>query len=508
MDMDTLLSYDWGKMAPEFTVVITAVVVSLLDLFISRKHGRLWLVWISLAGVAVAFTFLLSEIGSPITTLLYGTYRLDGFSIAFKGLMLIGTGFVLLMSSSYDRKGALAYRGEFYYLLLTALLGAMMMASSADMITLFVSLELLSLSSYILAGLRKNDRSSNEAAFKYVINGGIASAILLFGMSYIYGLTGETNLYEIGQVLSDGHSQASDHAFLLVFSLILVFIGLSFKLATVPFHMWAPDVYEGAPTPVTAFLSVISKTAGFVIVLRLLIVAFMDAPGVEASGTGADTAFTSVQPYIAVLAALAMVIGNTAALRQHHIKRLFAYSTVAHAGYVLVPFVALTDFTLGNIWFYLLAYLFMNLGAFAVIQTVAEKEGSDAIDGFSGLYRRSPWAALAMAVFLVSLAGIPFTAGFIGKFNIFVEALSSGHYGLTSVMIAATVISYFYYFGIMVKMFLHPSSHSGKLTLPVGAGIVVALGVIGTIGFGIFPDAALGFLHDHLPLSELFQSHL
>lgn len=511
MDIETLLSFDWGKMAPEFTILITAVVVSLIDLFTRRKRDRRPLVWLSLLGVAVAFVFLVFEIGSPITTILYGTYRLDSFSIAFKMLMLIGTGFVLLMAASYDQKNAISYRSEFYYLLLTALLGGMMLTSSADMITLFVSLELLSLSSYIMAGLKKNDVASNEAAFKYVVNGGIATSITLFGMSYIYGLSGKTNLYEISQLFNaeNGHSLIANNSFLLVFAFILVFVGLSFKLTSVPFHMWAPDVYEGAPTPVTAFLSVVSKTAGFVLVLRFLIIVFQSAGGIEVSPvTGPESLLSSVGSYIAVLAALAMVIGNTAALKQRNIKRLFAYSSIAHAGYVLVPFVALTSLTLGDIWFYLLAYLLMNLGAFAVIQVVTEKEGNEEVASFTGLYQRSPWMAVAMAVFLVSLAGIPFTAGFVGKFNIFVEALGSNHYWLASVMIATTVISYFYYFGIMGKMFLHPPARSGKISLPVGVGIVIALGVIGTVGFGIFPDTALGFLHDHLHLSDFFKANL
>lgn len=509
MDVNTLLSFDWGKMAPEFTIVITAVVLSLLDLFIGRNKSRRPFAWLALIGVAIAMLFCITEIGSPVTTILHGTYRLDSFSVAFKILMLTGAGFVFLMSSDYDKKGEIAYRGEFYYLLLAALVGAMMMTSSADIITLFVSLELLSLSSYIMVGLRKNDLASNEAAFKYVVNGGIATAILLFGMSYIYGLSGSTNLYEISTLLSSDHYSAIlfSHRFLLVFAFILVFIGLSFKLTTVPFHMWAPDVYEGAPTPVTAFLSVVSKTAGFVMVLRFFFIAMPGVPGLHVSpNSGPEPAFVSVQPYFAVLAALAMIFGNTAALKQTNIKRLFAYSSIAQAGYVLVPFISFTKMAFDNVWFYLMAYLFMNLGAFAIIQVVSEKEGSTDIKNFSGLYRRSPWLALAMAVFLVSLAGIPFTAGFIGKFNIFVEALLSSHYWLASVMIASTVISYFYYFGIMVKMFLRPASRSGKLSSPVGPAVVVGLGVLGTVGFGIFPDVALGFLH-HFQLHDFFKAN-
>ncbi|HEX6922216.1 MAG TPA: NADH-quinone oxidoreductase subunit NuoN [Bacillales bacterium] len=507
MDLETIRSFHWGIMAPEFTIFITAVVLSLMDLFFGRNFNRRLFAWWGLAGVAAAFVFCITEIGSPVTTILGGTYRFDSFALAFKMLMLIGAGFVLLMSVDYDKRGEIAYRGEFYYLLLAALLGAMMLASSADMITLFVSLELLSLSSYILAGLRKRDPASGEAAFKYVVNGGIATAVILFGISYVYGFTGTTNLYEIGGILyvNNFSSLLFSDRFLVIFSFVLVFVGLMFKVATVPFHMWAPDVYEGSPTPVTAFLSVVSKTAGFAVLLRFFYVGFAQAAGIHVSSQhGPEIAFATLQPYIAVLAAMAMVIGNTAALKQHNIKRLFAYSSIAQAGYILVPFVSLTKLTLGDIWFYLLAYLFMNLGAFAVIQVVTEKEKNADIQSFSGLYRRSPWTALAMAVFLVSLAGIPLTAGFIGKFNIFFEALLQSRYWLVSIMIGTTVISYFYYFGIMVKMFLRPAVRLERLSLPVGPGIVICIGVIGTLGLGFFPDVALGFLHDHFQLHEFF----
>ncbi|HEU5139668.1 MAG TPA: NADH-quinone oxidoreductase subunit NuoN [Bacillales bacterium] len=507
MDLETLLGFHWGMMAPEFTIFITAVVLSLMDLFFSRHFNRRLFAWWGLLGVVVAFVFCLTEIGSPVTTILGGTYQLDSFALAFKMLLLIGAGFVLLMSVDYDKKGEVAYRGEFYYLFMTALLGAMMLTSSADMITLFVSLELLSLSSYILAGIRKNDPASNEAAFKYVVNGGIATAVILFGLSYVYGFTGTTNLYEISQILNveNANPLLFSDRYLIVFSFVLVFVGLAFKLATVPFHMWAPDVYEGSPTPVTAFLSVVSKTAGFAVLLRFFYVGFAQAAGLHISTqNGPEIAFVSLEPYFAVLAAMAMVIGNTAALKQKNIKRLFAYSSIAQAGYVLVPFVSFTYLTLEDIWFYLMAYLFMNLGAFAVIQVVSEKEGHADIQGFAGLYRRSPLMALAMAVFLVSLAGIPISAGFIGKFNIFLGALLSSHYWLASIMIGTTVISYFYYFGIMGKMFLRPDAHSSRISIPIGAGIVVCLGVVGTLGFGIFPDAALGFLHDYFRISNFF----
>lgn len=508
MDLDTLLSYDWQAMMPEFIILGTAVLLSLIDLFVGEHKSRRRFGLLALAGVVAALAFLFTQLGDPVTNILAGTYRLDSFSKAFKLLLLVGTAFVLLMSVHYDKKEEkIKHRGEFYYLFLTALLGAMVLTSSADMITLFVGLELLSLSSYIMAGLNKKDTSSNEAAFKYIVNGGIATAVTLFGMSYIYGLTGHTNLYDISLALSSKSEYAAlifDNRLLVAFAFIMVFVGLSFKLATVPFQMWAPDVYQGAPTPVTAFLSVVSKTAGFVLILRFLVIIFMNTPGIEVSPQyGAEPMFLSVQPYLIAFAALAMIAGNTAALKQKNIKRLFAYSSIAQAGYVLVPFISLTSLTFDNVWFYLAAYLFMNLGAFAVIQVVTDHQGTEEVKAFSGLYKKSPWMALAMAVFLISLAGIPATAGFVGKFNIFVEAILAGQYLISSIMIATTVISYFYYFSIMAKMFSIPVSES-QVKVPLGPGLVMLFGVIGTLMLGIFPETALQFLHHYFPFNDFF----
>ncbi|HET7627028.1 MAG TPA: NADH-quinone oxidoreductase subunit NuoN [Bacillales bacterium] len=508
MNLQSFLQVPWGIMAPEITIFTTAVLLLIADLVIDKALPRRTFVWPALAGIAVAFVICLAQIGTPVTSIWFGAYRVDAFALAFKLLLLVGTGFVLLLSCRDERPGELSERAEFYFLLLSALTGAMMLTSSADLITLFVSLELLSLSSYLLAGLHKSDRSSNEAAFKYIVNGGIATAVILFGMSYLYGFSGSTNLYAISEVFNADahHPVVFDERFLLVFAFILLFAGLSFKLATVPFHMWAPDVYEGAPTSVTAFLSVVSKTAGFALLFRLMLVAFLHAPGAAVSSSaGPESIFTTVQPYLAVLAAAAMIYGNTAALKQTNIKRLFAYSGIAQAGYVLVPFVCLTQLTLTNVWFYLAAYLFTNLGAFAVIQAVSSRENSSQLKTYDGLYSRSPFAAVALAVFLVSLAGIPFTSGFVAKFDVFVEALFSDHYALASIMIATTVIAYFYYFVVMAKMFLRPSASSGRWMLPPAAGIVAVICLIATIGIGIFPSTVLGFLHDHFPLAELFK---
>ena len=380
---------------------------------------------------------------------------------------------VMLLAVSYEPKDGFAeYKGEFYYLFLSALLGAMMMTSSGDLITLFIGLELLSISSYILAGLRKKNIQSNESAMKYVVNGEISSAVILFGMSYVYGLTGTTNINEMRDTLMSIND--SQQIYLLVIAFLMLVVGISFKISAVPFHMWAPDVYQGAPTPVTAFLSVVSKTAGFVLLVRILISIFGNA---ASGGPGSDPILMNMQNYIAFIAGATMVIGNLVALRQRNIKRLFAYSSIAHAGYILVAISAFSVFMFDSMWFYLMAYLFMNLGAFAIIQLVTEKSQSEDIGSFAGLYKRSPLLAVAMSVMILSLAGFPGTAGFIGKLNIITGALvvDPAHYILVSVMIATTVVSYVYYFGIMVQMFFRPAHDESKVKIPVGLGIVIGV---------------------------------
>lgn len=495
MDLHTLQSFKWGVMAPEFIILGVAALLSLMDLFMPKKMDRKILGWIGIVGIFAAMVSLAGLVDTGVTSILYDTFRLDSFAKAFKFLLLGGSALVLFLAISSNAKDGLEnYRGEFYYLFLTALLGAMMMTSSGDLITLFVGLELLSISSYILAGMRKHHLQSNESAMKYVINGGISTAITLFGMSYVYGLTGTTNLKDMAGSLQTLSSP--QFVYLLSLAFLMIFVGLSFKLAAAPFHMWAPDVYQGAPTPVTAFLSVVSKTAGFVIIIRILLSVF----GMAASaGIGTDPILFKMQNYLAVIAGATMIIGNVIALRQTNIKRMFAYSSISHAGYILVALTSMNYFMFDAIWFYLLGYLFMNLGAFAVIQLISEKTGSEKIADFAGLYRRSPVLAVTMGIFILSLAGFPGTAGFIGKLNIFMGAFidPNAHYILASVMIATTVVSYFYYFGIMTQMFFRPASDESKFEIPFGLLFVIVVSVIATVLLGVAPNSALDFLHNN-----------
>ncbi|KON66899.1 NADH:ubiquinone oxidoreductase subunit N [Peribacillus butanolivorans] len=496
MDWNTMLSYNWGAMMPEFIILGTAMILSILDLFWPKHFNRRKLAWLALTGIILAFLSLISLFSFETVSILSDTFRLDSFAKAFKLILLFGAGLVILLAESYEpQEGLQEHRGEFYYLFLTALLGAMIMTSSGDMITLFVGLELLSLSSYILVGIRKHNRKSNEASMKYVINGGISTAITLFGMSYLYGVTGSVNLGEMSRTMAamtDGQLQ-----YIMGLAFFMVFVGLSFKIAAAPFHMWAPDVYEGAPTPVVAFLSVISKTAGFVIILRIFLSLFLTAPG---DTFGALDFLEKNNIYIAFVAGLTIIIGNVIALRQQNLKRLFAFSSIAHAGYLLVAVATMGGgyFLMDTVWFYLLAYLLMNIGVFAVIQLLSSQSGSEDISILAGLGGRSPYLAIAFTVFILSLAGIPGTTGFIGKLNIFLGTFITepGHYVLAGIMIAGTIVSYVYYFGLLVQVFFRPIHSDKVIKIRSGLSTVIIICLVGTILFGIVPNLALDFLHN------------
>ena len=493
MDWETLKLFEWEMMAPEFIIFAAAAILSVLDLFLPKKVNRTMIGWLALASVALAFVALAQVLQAPTVSILFDTFYLDGFAKTFKVLLLIGTALVLLMAIGVKKEEGLEeYGGEFYYLLLTSLLGAMFITSSADLITLFVGLELLTVSTYILAGLKKRNKRSNESAMKYVINGGIASAILLFGLSYIYGLSGSTNLAEIRLALTSPASE--NYTYLLGIAFFMVLVGVTFKIASVPFQMWAPDVYEGAPTPVAAFLSVVSKAAGFVLLIRLALSIFSATPSEGQTGT----LLIDAQVYLGVIAACTMIVGNLIAIRQRNVKRMLAYSSIGHAGYILVAFTTFAPFMFEAIWFYLFIYIFMTLGAFTVLQMITETTKSEDISSFAGLYRKTPVLAVAMAIFLLSLAGIPGTAGFIGKLQILTNAFVShpGHIILGTIMILTTVVSYVYYFGVMIQMFFRPvDAKLNKVAMSTGPAVVVAVCAVATIWLGLNPTLATEIFH-------------
>lgn len=494
MEVKDIFSYDWSYLLPEFIILGFATFLSLLDLFAGKRLGKQVIGWLSFLGTVIATIFVIINMNALDKPYSYMTdmIRIDDYGNAFKLIFLAGTAFAILISLSYLKAGEVQHRGEYYYLLLTGLLGAMVMASSADLITLFVGLELLSLSSYVLVGLRKKSRLSNESAFKYVVSGSIATAVLLFGMSYVYGLTGTTHIYEISYRLAE--AGMAGYQFLVYTAFAFLAVGLAFKISAAPNHMWAPDVYQGAPTPVTAFLAVVSKAAGFALIFRVMMISFFNV----SDGTGSGRFFFEEGSlYLGLMAAASMIIGNTMALRQTNVKRMMAYSGIAQAGYLLVPFVPPTSLFFSEVIFYLFGYLLVSFGAFAVIMVVSREQETEDLKGFAGLYHRSPVMAIAMSIFLLSLAGIPITVGFFGKFYLFMGTLVVENYWLAAIMIVTSVISYYYYFGIIRQMYMRPGTTEAPMVVPKGIWTFILIMAIATVFFGAFPGLVTDYIQIH-----------
>ncbi|RNA67801.1 NADH-quinone oxidoreductase subunit N [Alteribacter keqinensis] len=476
-----MLSFDadWSLMTPEIVLAAAALLIFTIDFMTGINGKKPFIGRLSIVALLATAALVLFWNGGNSGSI-GDMFVVDPFSTAFKILILTGTAIVIGISMYYLDRHPDVYQGEFYSLLLFASLGAMLMVSSADLITLFIGLEILSISAYCMAGFKKYSKKSTEAAVKYVVLGGTASAFILYGMSFMYGLTGTTSLVEIGAQIG---SLFDAYPFLVMMSLLFMLVGFGFKISVVPFHMWAPDVYEGAPTPVTSFLTVISKIAAFAIILRVFFTGF--------GGIYEEWGFI-----IAIVAAVTMIAGNLIALTQHNVKRLMAYSGIAQAGYLLVPIAAFVtlDMTVSVILFYAVAYMVMTLGAFAVITIVTESSGSEDILSFSGLYRRSPFLAIAMSAFLISLAGLPVSAGFTGKAWIFFQAISADMLWLAVIMIVTSIVSFFYYFGIIRQMFMkEPKEKEGQLRIPAGMSGIVTVTLIFTLGLGILPFLLINF---------------
>ena len=384
--------------------------------------------------------FVLSGMGS-------GMMAVDGLAVFFKIIAVLSTAIVIFLSVEYFKGREDFHRGEFYALLIFATLAINLLAASTDLIMIYLSLEFLSITSYVLVGYLKKDPKSNEGAIKYFLYGSIAAAVMLYGMSMLYGATATTDIFQIANSLAASAEPVSSNH-LLFFSALLILVGLGFKVAMVPFHHWAPDAYEGAPTPITAFLSVGSKAAGFAVIVRVL-----------ATSLRPDIFWWA--PLVMILSGITMTIGNLVAIPQLNIKRMLAYSSIAQAGYILlgVSAMAYTSTALTAVLIYIFIYLFMNLGAFTVVTLLSAKLGSDHLRDYAGLIRRAPVHAVALVIFLLSLAGIPPTAGFLAKFYLFlaaVNAQSNQILWLTIIALANTVISIYYYMNVARLMFFRP----------------------------------------------------
>jgi NADH-quinone oxidoreductase subunit N len=458
---------DFYYILPEIVLTLGALVVLLVDLvFKDRDDLALPVTLVSLlATAAVLFSFVGVD-----TTVSRGLLAIDGFAIIFKFVFLLTAVVTVLMSSAYLKVEGVR-TGEYYFLILSATLGMMFMASGVDLITLFIGLETMAVSFYILAGFLKPNQRSNEASVKYYLLGAFSTGILLYGMSLLYAVSGSTHLSEIAAAVG---AQETDG--LIILAVILVGAGMGFKIAAVPFHMWAPDVYEGSPTPVTAFLSVGSKAAAFAMLLRIFV-------------EGLPTIVADWQVFFWCLAVLTMTVGNIAAITQSNIKRMLAYSSIAHSGYVLIGIVVGTSRGWTAVIVYLVVYAFMQLGAFAIVTMLRRRDVvGDELKDLSGLYARSPIAAVAMLVFMLSLGGIPPTAGFMGKVWIFGAAIDQEFYWLAVIGVVNSAISLFYYIRVVVFMWIKDEQMGSEIR--IGPAMATALGItlVGSILFGIYPQ--------------------
>ena len=440
---------DLIAIAPEIWLVAGIVAAIVADLVFGQK-GRTLVTLLGLAGVGLALHALLGEGAAPAGRVL-GVLSLDGYATFFRTLIIAGTGVVILHTLVF-RGVEEESRNEFVPMLLGTALGGCLLASTDNLIMLLLSMEMLSLNSYLLAGWQRRERRSSEAALKYLVFGALASALMTFGFSLLYGLSGSVSMPEVGLAVSRAWDSASAPSqFAVIFATVLVTVGLGFKVAAFPFHFWAPDVYEGAPTPVTTFLAVSSKSAGFAVLVRFVHGVFLG----PALNPGWLEKFGWM---IAVLAAVTMTYGNITAVLQRNVKRLLAYSSIAHAGYLLMGVAVMTnggvDEGMDATLFYLATYYVATLGAFGCVMALSNRFGAEDLEDMAGLAWSAPWTASFLVVFLVSLTGLPPTIGFIGKWMLFRASLDSGLYWLAVVAALNSVVALFYYFKVVRALFL------------------------------------------------------
>lgn len=477
---------DYHAIAPEIVLAAGICLIILVDLFVSES--KKWVTstltgFVMLTALVPVLTLAVSD--NNVRSLFDGRYVIDEFALTVKALFLIAGYVVILMSQNHVEEGDY-YLGEYFTLLLTSVTGMVMMASSRDLVSIFVALEMLSIPAYMLAAWRKRDRKSNEAGVKYYLLGVFASAIMLYGMSLLYGVTGTTLLSDIGRQLTVEGQFGGVQALAITF----VIVGFAFKVSAVPFHTWAPDTYEGAPIPVTAFLSVASKAAGFVALVTLIYVGFPQAKDVW-------------QPFLWVLAAITMTVGNLVALRQTNIVRMLAYSSISQGGFILMPLaVAGTGDAAGpalqSVVVYLIVYAAMNLGMFAVVIAASRTTRSGEISSFGGLFSYAPGLGVLMTIFLASLAGIPPLGGWIAKFTAFRAVLEAGGgwgYGIAVIGAINSVIAFGYYGSIMREIWMKPAPNGETSAVKTPSSLIAAMVITtaGTIVFGVLPGLVLRF---------------
>jgi NADH-quinone oxidoreductase subunit N len=452
---------------PEILLVLLAGIVLVFDA-IWKPEVKRGLGWITVCGLllTMVLSVLFSRPSGDSRLIFGGMIQQDWLSFAFTLLFIFAAAITAMFAM--DMKGV-GQKGEFYILMLISTVGMCLMASSADLTMLYLAIETTSIPMYILAGFMIHDDKSTESGFKYLLFGAAASTIMLYGFSLLFGFTGQTNIHQIA--LSFYEFQFSEVT--IVGSLLLILVGFLFKISAFPFHFWAPDVYEGAPTPIAGFLSTASKAAGFVVLLRILVTIFTPSATPEWNNL------------LAIIAVLTMTIGNVLALVQKNIKRLLAFSSIAHAGYILIGVVALSLFGISSVVFYLVAYLITNLAAFGIVATFSNVVGSDDISAYSGLSRRKPWLALAMLVAFLSLAGMPPLAGFMAKFFVFAAAVKVDMVWLAFIGVINSIVGLYYYLTVLKHVYLFRSDDESKpLAISRPYSIALSILVIGIILVG------------------------
>ena len=473
-----VLELELFRLLPELVLTAFGLLVMLVDAFLPRGQRHL-LGNVALIGVLGALAATVTHGLNPEYAFGPAFFRLviiDSFSLYLHFLLLAITALTILASFRYLDECDLP-AGEYYALLLFGTVGMTLMASANEMVLLFLTLEISSIATYVLVGYRRSDLRSNEAALKYFLLGSFATAFLLYGVALVFGATGTTFLPDIAANLSVGRGSAN----LALVGIGLVFVGLGFKVAAAPFQIWTPDVYEGAPTPITAFLSAGPKAAAFAALFRIFFVAFVPAQ---------DDWFWLIW----ACALLTMFVGNLGALMQSNIKRMLAYSSIAHAGYILVAFAAQTEFGIAAVLFYLVAYALMKLGAFALVSHISVGEANQSIDDYAGLHTRQPVLAACLSVFMLSLIGIPLTAGFMGKFYLFTAAVDAQLIWLVVFGVINSLLSAGYYLRVIKVMYMDvPTQTAPVAPVPGSLAFVLAFTTLGTLYLGIFPTVVMWF---------------
>ena len=477
MDMILIPVVNMTPILPEIFLSVRAMALLLLNVFVSSGQ-KTYLAYISFFGIVAAAVLVGMGWGNHVESF-SGSVVLDNFATFFKITFLIAAGLTVLITDSYMEREECNH-GELYPLILFAVVGMMLMASGTDFMVIFLGLEIMSVVLYVLAGFNRANKKSNEAGLKYFLLGAFSTGFMLYGMALIYGATGTTRLSAIAEIA--GQMTHPSGNILLLVGMLLTMTGFAFKIAAAPFHMWTPDVYEGAPTPITAFMSAAPKAAGFAALMRIFLVAL-------------PTLQVEWSQVLWVLAVLTMTVGNITALRQDNIKRVLAYSSIAHAGYALVGFTAGNGTGSAGILFYMLSYAFMNIGAFAIIILVAKKgETNGNVMDFAGLGFKRPLLAVAMTIFLFSLAGVPPAAGFIGKFYLFAGAIQEGYIWLAVIGVLNSAVSAYYYLRIMVYMYMkEPTENFEWVNVSAPVALAVIIAVAGTLIPGIVPSVIMEY---------------